>query len=143
MRKVIVGGVVLAVVMALVSNAGRGSSPAGDKVAKTTTGKGQLIAHNVYFALKDNSPAAKEKLVAACKKYLSKHPGEVFFAAGVLARDLDRPVNDREFDVALHIVFVDRKAHDVYQDAPRHKDFIAENKDNWKKVRVFDSEVER
>jgi len=26
--------------------------------------------------------AAKEKLVAACKKYLTKHPGEVFFAAG-------------------------------------------------------------
>ena len=73
--------------------------------------------HDVFFALKDNSAAAKDKLVAACKKYLTKHPGEVFFAAGTLAEDLNRPVNDRDFDVALHIVFADRAAHDKYQDA--------------------------
>ena len=112
-------------------------------LARSTTeagGKGgPMLAHMVYFTLKDNSADAKEKLVAACKKYLSKHPGEVFFAAGTLAEDLNRPVNDRDFDVALHIVFQDRKAHDQYQDAPRHQQFIDENKDNWKKVRVFDS----
>ena len=102
-----------------------------------------MLAHNVYFALKDNSAAAKAKLVAACKKYLSKHPGTVFFAAGTLTEDLNRPVNDRDFDVALHIVFKDRAAHDKYQDAPRHQQFIDENKDNWKKVRVFDSNVEQ
>ncbi|MCC6419161.1 MAG: Dabb family protein [Gemmataceae bacterium] len=102
-----------------------------------------MIAHMVYFSLKDNSPAAKEKLVTACRKYLSKHPGEVFFAAGTLAREFDRPVNDRDFDVALHLVFRDRAAHDKYQDAPRHKQFIDENKDNWKKVRVFDSAVQQ
>src|SRR2546430_7019661 len=90
--------------------------------------KGSLLSHDVYFSLKDNAPAATEKLVAACKKYLSGHPGEVFFAAGTLARDLDRPVNDRDFDVALHIVFKDRAAHDQYQDAARHKQFIEENK---------------
>ena len=27
-----------------------------------------MLAHNVYFSLADNSDAAKEKLVAACKK---------------------------------------------------------------------------
>src|SRR5271156_3330972 len=27
-----------------------------------------LLAHNVFFTLKDNSAAAKEKLVAACRK---------------------------------------------------------------------------
>jgi Stress responsive A/B Barrel Domain len=105
-------------------------------------GKGPMIVHNVYFSLKDNSAAAKEKLVAACKKYLMKHPGELFFAAGTLADELNRPVNDRDFDVALHIVFQDRKAHDKYQDAPRHNQFIEENKENWKKVRVFDSVVQ-
>jgi hypothetical protein len=105
-------------------------------------GKGSMIVHNVYFSLKDNSAAAKDKLVAACKKYLTKHPGEVFFAAGTLAEELNRPVNDRDFDVALHIVFQDRKAHDQYQDAPRHNQFIDENKENWKKVRVFDSVVQ-
>lgn len=103
---------------------------------------GQKLAHMVFFTLNDNTPAAKQKLVDACKKYLSKHPGEVYFSAGARAEALDRPVNDREFDVALHIVFADKSAHDKYQDAPRHNEFIAENKDNWKKVRVFDSLVD-
>jgi hypothetical protein len=99
------------------------------------------LAHMVYFSLKDNSAAAKEKLVAACKQHLSGHSGEVFFAAGTLCEDLKRDVNDRDFDVALHIVFKDKAAQDEYQVAPRHDLFIKENKDNWKKVRVFDSYV--
>ncbi len=101
-----------------------------------------MLAHNVYFALKDNSTAAKEKLTAACKRYLSQHPGTIFFAAGVLAEDLKREVNDRDFDVALHVIFDSKEAHDRYQEAALHKQFIAENKENWKKVRVFDSVVE-
>jgi hypothetical protein len=101
------------------------------------------LAHNVYFALKDNSTEAKHKMVEACKKYLSNHPGEVFFAAGTRVEDLNRPVNDQDFDVALHIVFQHKRAHDQYQDAPRHKQFISENQSNWKKVRVFDSFVQK
>jgi hypothetical protein len=111
--------------------------------APTDAGKKEatMLSHDVYFALKDNSPKAKQDLVNACKKYLSKHPGEVFFAAGILAEELKREVNDRDFDVALHIVFTDQAAHDKYQDAERHQKFIDENKSNWKKVRVFDSIV--
>jgi hypothetical protein len=102
-----------------------------------------MLSHDVYFQLKDNSPAAKQKLVDACKKYLSGHDGEVFFAAGTLAESLKRDVNDLNFDVALHIVFKDMPSHDKYQDAKRHQQFIDENKDNWKKVRVFDSLVQK
>jgi hypothetical protein len=104
-----------------------------------------MIVHNVFFTLKDNSPAARQDLVDACKKYLSaaQHPGIVYFAAGTLAGDLDRPVNDRDFDVGLHIVFKDRASHDKYQAAAPHLKFIEENKANWKKVRVFDSVVEK
>ena len=103
--------------------------------------KGPMLAHMVYFSLKDNSAEAKQKLVAACDKYLSKHPGEVFYGTGTRCEDLDRPVTDRDFDVALHIVFATKAAHDKYQDAPRHKQFIDENKENWKKVRVFDAVI--
>ena len=35
-----------------------------------------------------------------------------------------------------------RREHDDYQVAPRHDTFIAENKANWARVRVFDSTVE-
>jgi hypothetical protein len=100
------------------------------------------LAHDVFFALKDGSAEARAKLVAACKKYLTGHEGTVYFAAGTVAAELDRPVNDRDFDVSLHVYFKDKAAHDKYQDAPRHKQFIEEQQGNWKKVRVFDSWVE-
>jgi hypothetical protein len=102
-----------------------------------------LLAHNVYFTLHDSSDAARDRLVAACKKYLSSHPGTDFFACGKLAPELRRPVNDLGFDVALHLVFENQAAHDVYQDAPLHHKFVEENKATWKQVRVFDSLVER
>jgi ABC-type sugar transport system substrate-binding protein len=99
------------------------------------------IGHMVYFTLKDNSADAKKKLVEACKKYLKEHDGVVLFAAGTRAEDFKREVNDVEWDVALHLIFKNKAAHDKYQDAAMHKQFIEENKDNWKKVRVFDSEI--
>jgi hypothetical protein len=100
-----------------------------------------MLAHNVYFTLKDRSPAAVAALVAACQKYLVEHPGVVFFACGTLEEGLDRPVNDRDFDVALHVIFDTRASHDAYQTAPTHLQFVAENRDTWARVRVFDSAV--
>jgi hypothetical protein len=98
-----------------------------------------LLAHNVYFALKERSPSARQRLLEAIRKYLTGHPGTVFFAAGTLAEGLNRPVNDRDFDVALHLVFENQAAHDAYQVTPLHQQFIRENQDTWARVRVFDS----
>jgi hypothetical protein len=105
-------------------------------------GKEPRLAHHVFFSLHDNSDAARQKLIASCKKYLSDHPGTVSFAVGALAKDLNRPVNDLDFDVSLHVVFTDKAAHDAYQNAEKHLKFIEENKASWKKVRVFDSYLE-
>jgi hypothetical protein len=58
---------------------------------------------------------------------------------GELAEELDREVNDRDFDVALIVVFRNKEAHDAYQVSPRHEKFIQQHKDSWKTVRVFDS----
>jgi len=99
------------------------------------------LAHNVFFTLHDGSTEAQDNLVAACHKYLKNHPGVVFFAAGKLTPDLSRPVNDKDFHVALHVIFSDRASHDVYQTAEAHLQFIEENKASWKQVRVFDSDV--
>jgi hypothetical protein len=93
----------------------------------------------VYFKLKDSSGANRAKLAAACKLFLAGHEGTVSFATGTLAGDLNRDVNDRDFDVSLHLVFANKEAHDKYQVHPRHLKFIDENKENWEKVRVFDS----
>ena len=99
-----------------------------------------LVGHMVYFKLKDGTAENRKKLVEACKKYLADHDGVVFFSAGVIGDDFKRDVNDRDWDVALHLVFADKAAHDKYQDQPEHLKFIEENKAGWAKVRVFDSE---
>lgn len=100
------------------------------------------LAHMVYFKLKDSSPAQQEHMVAACHKYLKNHPGVVFFAAGTLAKEYQRDVNVRDWDIALHVVFEEKKFHDAYQVHPEHLKFIEENKEKWASVRVFDSFVE-
>jgi len=113
-----------------------GSAEDGKKDAKV---KPRMMVHDVFFTLKDDSPEAKQELVAGCKKYLSDQPGTLAMAAGSRVEELDREVNDQAFDVALHIVFKDKAAHDAYQKAEKHKKFIEEFKGNWKSVRVFDS----
>lgn len=99
------------------------------------------LAHNVFFTLKDGSPARIDALVRACHQYLKDHPGVVYFSAGTLVPELQRPVNDRDFHVALHVVFDGKASHDTYQTAATHLQFIAENKETWERVRVFDSYV--
>ena len=97
------------------------------------------FSHAVFFTLAEPSNANREKLMEACKKYLSKHKGTVYFSVGTLAAEMDREVNVRDFDVSLHVVFDDREAHDAYQQHPRHKQFVEEHSTLWKSVRVFDS----
>jgi hypothetical protein len=99
------------------------------------------LSHAVYFTLKNRTPEAAAKLVASCQKHLTGHPGTVYFSAGTCAAEYDRQVNDRDYDVALTIVFESHAAHDVYQTAPRHEQFIAENATDWAKVRVFDANL--
>jgi hypothetical protein len=135
MRKTVVLGVVTALVAGgFVTFFGQNTTEAGKKVE-------MMFSRDVYFSLTDNSPRATQAMVDLCKKHLSKHSGEVFFAVGTLAEDFNQKVNDRDFDVALHIVFKDLAAHDRFKDDERYKQFLDAAKPNWKKVRVFDSYV--
>lgn len=112
----------------------------GPSAADRPAEKEPMLAHNVFFTLTDNSPAAKRALVEDGHKYLAPIPGIVFYAAGTLS-DVDRPVNDRGFDVALHVVFKNKDALMKYLVHPRHLEYVEKHKPNWKKVRVFDSVV--
>lgn len=99
------------------------------------------LSHLVFFTLVDNSAENVEHLIQECQTYLDDHPGLKYFAVGRLNVDLSRPVNDKSFNVSLITVFEDRAAHDAYQVAPRHLEFIERNKPSWKQVRVFDSDL--
>jgi hypothetical protein len=104
---------------------------------------GPLLAHSVYFRLKDSSLDAKKRFAASCKKYLTDHPGTVFFSVGSRAEDIHWPVSDCGYDVVLLLVFENKAAHDEYQDSPRHQQFLEENEPNWAEIRVFDAYVEQ
>ena len=132
MRKLVTALVLLSLVVG--AAAIQSYSHAGGKAADN-------IGHMVYFKLKDGSPKATADLVGACNKYLSGHDGTIYYSAGVLAQDLKREVNDRDFDVALHLVFKDKPSYEKYAVHPRHDEFIKGGKDNWDKVRVFDAYV--
>jgi hypothetical protein len=97
------------------------------------------LAHMVFFTLKDRSEAAREKLAASCLKYLGGHEGTLHFSVGTIAEDVVEPVSDREFDVALHLVFENKEANQKYQKSERHVKFVSENRESFAKVRVFDT----
>ena len=133
MKRILVVSSLLLAVLCVVVNM---SAPRGE--ASST----KAFAHDVFFTLKESTPETRQALVDACGEFLTGHEGTVFFAAGTRATEMKRDVNDLDFDVSLHIYFRDEAAHDMYQEHPRHAEFIERMKDNWKSVRVFDSWVE-
>jgi hypothetical protein len=130
---------VTAAVLVLVGMSYAWSAVAADKAPAE---KGQLLSHSVYFALKEPTPEAKQKLVDSCKKLLSQHPGVVYFAAGTLCDEAKSPLNVRDFDVALLMVFSDHEALHTYAASADHQKFIADNATTFKGVRVFDADVD-
>ena len=97
--------------------------------------------HNVFFTLKDSSEEAVKTLVDDCYTYLKPLDGILHFFSGGREAGCAREVNDLDFHVALTVIFTDKAAHDAYQSADKHNQFVDRNKDNWAGARVFDSEI--
>ena len=53
-----------------------------------------------------------------------------------------RDVIDDSYHIALTVNFKSIEDHDVYQEDPVHLHFIAEHKDKWEKVQVYDFETD-
>lgn len=103
---------------------------------------GPQFAHMVFFELKDHSAEAREKFVASCHKYLSGHDGVQHYSVGTITEEVVEPsVCVRDFDVALHLVFDSKESEAKYLKAPRHVQFVEENREAFAKVRVFDSSI--
>jgi hypothetical protein len=97
------------------------------------------LAHMVFFSLKDRTKETRDAFVASCQKYLAGHDGVTYFSVGSIAEDVPEPVSVLDFDVALHVVFENKEAKAKYLKSPRHDTFVADNKEKFAKVRVFDS----
>ena len=97
-----------------------------------------MFVHVVYFWTKDGTPdSAKQQLVEDCRKYLGDIPTVRHLWTGRPAMT-PRDVVDNSYDVGLCVVLDDSAGHDVYQEHPLHKEFIARNKPNWRRVQVYD-----
>lgn len=68
-------------------------------------------------------PNAADELLAGIEKYLKPIPGTLHFHAGKMVGS-PRPVVEQSYQIALNLVFTDKKAQDDYQVHPMHVEFV-------------------
>jgi len=99
-----------------------------------------MFSHVVIFWTDPANPKAADELLAGMEKYLRPIPGVLHFHAGKMASS-HRSVVDQTYQVALNIVFPDKKAQDDYQLHPMHIEFVNNVfKKKCRKVIVYDFE---
>jgi hypothetical protein len=99
-----------------------------------------MLSHIVVFWTDPAQPDAADKLIAGAEKYLKPIPGVLQFHAGKMSPS-HRPVVEQTYQVALNVIFPDKRAEQDYQSHPRHLEFIAECvKPLVKKIVVYDFE---
>ena len=97
-----------------------------------------MFVHAVYFWMNPGVPdSARQQLVDDCRTFLAKIPTVRHLWAGRPAMT-PREVVDNSYDVGLLVALDDSAGHDVYQEHPLHKEFIARNKPHWKRVQIYD-----
>ena len=99
-----------------------------------------MFSHVVIFWTDPKNPKAVEELVAGADKYLKPIPGVLGFHIGKMAPS-PRPVVEQSYQMALNLIFPDKKAQDDYQAHPLHREFVEKSlKPNCAKILVYDFE---
>ncbi|MSU62668.1 MAG: Dabb family protein [Pedosphaera sp.] len=99
-----------------------------------------MFSHIVIFWTDPAKPNATQALLDGALKYLKPIPGVVHFHIGKMVPS-HRPVVDQSYQVALNVVFTDKKAQDDYQVHPLHVEFVEKVlKPHKKQVVVYDFE---
>lgn len=82
-----------------------------------------MFSHVVIFWTRPEDPTGADQLVAGAEKYLRPIPGVLHFHIGRMAQS-HRPVVDQTYQIALNLVFTDKKSQDAYQEHPLHIEFV-------------------
>jgi hypothetical protein len=82
-----------------------------------------MFSHVVIFFTDPKNPKATDDLIAGCEKFLRPIPGVLTFHVGRMVAS-HRPVVDQSYQVALNLVFPDKKSQDDYQIHPMHVEFV-------------------
>ncbi len=99
-----------------------------------------MFSHVVIFWIKPEKPNAAEELLAGAEKYLHSIPGVQSFHIGKMVPS-HRPVVEQSYQVALNLIFSDKRAQDEYQVHPLHVEFVEKAfKPNCARCVVYDFE---
>ena len=99
-----------------------------------------MFSHVVIFWTDPAQPNATEELLAGANKYLKPIPGLLHFHVGKMVGS-HRPVVDQSYQVALNLIFPNKKAQDDYLLHPLHVEFVEKVlKRVCMKVLVYDFE---
>lgn len=91
-----------------------------------SAGLSRRLIHDTYFRLADRRPKTFNDFVESLWRYLSPqhHDGMVEFSISFRAVEMQRSVNDKEFDVLMHMVFQNVQAYSTYRSADKHNEWI-------------------
>ena len=99
-----------------------------------------MFSHVVIFWTDPANAKAADELIAGANQFLKPIPGVLSFHIGKMAPS-HRPVVDQSYQVALNLIFPDKKTQDDYQVHPLHVQFVeGVFKKVCKKVVVYDFE---
>ena len=99
-----------------------------------------MFSHIIIFWTDPAKAGAADALLAGARKYLKDIQGVLHFHAGKMAPS-ERPVVDQSYQVALNLVFADRKSEEAYQVHPLHLEFVETVfKPLCRKVVIYDFE---
>jgi hypothetical protein len=99
-----------------------------------------MFSHVVIFWTDPQKPNSAADLLAGAEKFLQPIPGVLHFHIGRMVPS-HRPVVEQSYQVALNLVFRDKKAQDDYQVHPQHVEFVEKAfKPNCVKCVVYDFE---
>src|SRR4051812_12369287 len=82
-----------------------------------------MFSHVVIFWTDPKNPNAADELIAGMEKLLRPIPGASHMHFGKMVTSA-RPVVDQSYQVALNLVFSNKKAQDDYQVNPLHLEFV-------------------
>ena len=97
--------------------------------------------HITLFTLADRSLKTRTRFIEACHKYLSNHKGQTHFSVSVRATEVERAVVDKDYDVAMVMMFENKDYYNAYATDPRHEEYITVVAGMSISRRVFDSYI--
>jgi hypothetical protein len=94
------------------------------------------FVHMVFFWLKPETDV--KEFISGTESFFKQVPEIVKYHIGTPA-GTERSVVDNSYSVSLVVTFKSKADQDVYQNHPVHMKYVADNKDKWLDVKIYDS----